>query len=240
MVKTDTGQPLVWGVASLTLPGEKECGDQYLVKQYEQGVLVAVVDGVGHGEKAARVAKTATATLAEYAYASPVSLLERCHWVLRGSRGVVMSLASFDLSHHTLTWLGVGNVEGILLRARAFKARAVPGGAMIFSTEGMPREARESILLKGGIIGYQLPSLRPLTISVEPGDLLIFATDGIRSAFTRALPLAGSPQEMANYILAEHKRGTDDALVLVARYQGLVLSQGSSEYGRRVEGESDG
>ena len=76
------------------------------------------------------------------------------------------------------------------------------------------------ILLKGGIIGYQLPSLRPLTISVEVGDLLIFATDGIRSAFTRALPVAGSLQEMADYILAKHQRGTDDALVLVARYQG--------------------
>jgi phosphoserine phosphatase RsbX len=220
MVKTDTDQPLAWGVASLTLAGEKECGDQYLIKHHERGVLVAVVDGVGHGEKAAGVAKIATAVLTEYAHESPVSLLERCHWVLRGTRGVVMSLASFDLSSHSLTWLGVGNVEGILLRARAFRARSGPGGLAIFSTEGMPREARESILLKGGIIGYQLPSLRPLTISVEAGDLLIFATDGIRSAFTRALPLAGSPQEMADYILAEHQRGTDDALVLVVRYQG--------------------
>lgn len=239
MVKADAGQPLAWGVASLTLPGEKECGDQYLVKAHERGVLVAVVDGVGHGEKAAGVAKVATATLAEYAHETPVSLLERCHRVLRGSRGVVMSLASFDLSSHSLTWLGVGNVEGTLLRARAFRARFSPGGSASLSTEGIPREARESILLKGGIVGYQLPSLRPLTISVEAGDMLIFATDGIRSAFTRALPLAGSPQEMADYILAEHRRGTDDALVLVARYQGLVLSQGTPEPGRRVEGGND-
>jgi hypothetical protein len=63
-----------------------------------------------------------------------------------------------------------------------------------------------------------------LTIPVETGDLLIFATDGIRSAFTRALPLTGSPLEMADYILAEHRRGTDDALVLVARYQGVPLN----------------
>jgi phosphoserine phosphatase RsbX len=239
MVKTDTGQPLAWGVASLTLVGEKECGDQCLIKAHERGVLVAVVDGVGHGEKAARVAKIATATLAEYAHESPVSLLERCHWVLRGTRGVVMSLASFDLSNHSLTWLGVGNVEGILLRARAFKARFGPGGSGVLSSEGIPREARESILLKGGIIGYQLPSLRPLTISVETGDLLIFATDGIRSAFTRTLPLASSPQEIADYILAEHQRGTDDALVLVARYQGLVLSSPPNPPKGGARGEGD-
>jgi negative regulator of sigma-B (phosphoserine phosphatase) len=225
MVESNSSQALAWGVASLALAGEKESGDQFLVKPYERGILVAVVDGVGHGEKAAGVAKTATSVLAEYAHESTVSLLERCHRALRGTRGVVMSLASFDPSSSSLTWLGVGNVEGILLRARAFKARPVPGGATILSTEGMTREARETILLKGGIVGYQLPSLRPLTVPVEAGDLLILATDGVRSAFSRALPLADSPQAMADYILAQHQRGTDDALVLVARYQGLALSQ---------------
>jgi serine phosphatase RsbU (regulator of sigma subunit) len=191
-----------------------------LVKLHERGALVAVVDGVGHGEKAAMVAQTATATLAEHAHESPAALLERCHRVLKGTRGVVMSLASFEVSTHSLTWLGIGNVEGILLRAKALKLKWPMNDPALFSTEGIPREARESILLKGGIVGYQLPSLRPVTHPVEAGDILIFATDGIRSTFSRALPLAGSPQEIADYILAEHRRGTDDALVLVARYQG--------------------
>jgi serine phosphatase RsbU (regulator of sigma subunit) len=238
MVETNSGQFLTWGVASLSLLGEKESGDQYLVKGHERGVLVAVVDGVGHGQKAATVAKIATATLAEYAHEAPILLLERCHRVLRGTRGVVMSLASFDISSSSLTWLGVGNVEGVLLRASALKARSGPGGLALLTTEGMPREARESILLKGGIIGYQLPSLRPLTHSVEAGDLLIFATDGIRSAFTRALPLAESPQVIADFILAEHRRGTDDALVLVARYQGSALR--SPRLGEQAEGRDDG
>jgi hypothetical protein len=207
-------------VAAVTLAGESQCGDQHLVKLHSRGALVAVIDGVGHGEKAATVAKAATATLAEYSHESPVLLLERCHRALRGTRGVVMSLASFETSSNSLTWLGVGNVEGILLRAHVLKAKQRWEASTRLSTEIMPREARESVLLKGGIVGYQLPSLRPVTIPVARDDILIFATDGIRSAFTKALPLAGSPQEIANYILAEHQRGTDDALVLVARYQG--------------------
>src|SRR4029079_12119488 len=113
--------------------------------------------GVGHGDKAASVARAATATLAEYAHETPTSLIERCHRALRGSRGVVMSLASFDLSANSLTWLGVGNVGGILLRARLFKARPEAGSTPLLSTETMPREARESVLLKGGIVGYHLP-----------------------------------------------------------------------------------
>lgn len=221
MAEINTSLLIEWGVASKTLAGERECGDQHLVKTHPRGVLVAVIDGVGHGDKAASVAKAATATLAQHAHESPVLLLERCHHALRGTRGVVMSLASFESSTNSLTWLGVGNVEGILLRAKLLEMKQGRNGSTWLSTENLPREARETILLKGGIVGYQLPALRPVTIPVGRGDILIFATDGIRSAFTRALPLAGSPQEIANHILAEHQRGTDDALALVARYQGM-------------------
>ena len=59
---------------------------------------------------------------------------------------------------------------------------------------------------------------RPVEIAIEPGDTLIFATDGIRSGFTGDLPQNGSAQEMADTIFQEYGRGTDDALVLVARY----------------------
>ena len=50
------------------------------------------------------------------------------------------------------------------------------------------------------------------------GDTLIFVTDGIRSGFAKGLSTSDPPQLMADRILAEHSKGSDDALVLVARY----------------------
>jgi negative regulator of sigma-B (phosphoserine phosphatase) len=205
-------RPLIeWGVATQTKNGHPESGDQCLVKPFPNGTLVAVVDGLGHGDNAAAVAKTAVTTLQSYAHESVVSLMKRCHQSLRGSRGVVMSLASFNALKGTMTWLGVGNVDGILLPA---------------DVKEDPKH--KSLLLRGGVVGYRLPTLRDAVLPVRQGDILIFVTDGIRSGFVKdqiqeagiaqTIDKTKSPQQIANYILAQYGRDTDDALVLVARY----------------------
>ena len=55
-------------------------------------------------------------------------------------------------------------------------------------------------------------------IPVRWGDILILATDGIRSDFARDVIVTDPVQRIADRILAEHRKGTDDALVLVSRY----------------------
>ena len=143
----------------------------------------------------------AIAVLRDHAHEPPEALFQRCHRRLIGSRGVVMSLASVDVADGRLTWLGVGNVEGILLRADV-------------------SQRREAILLRGGIVGYRLPALHPTTISLARGDVLLLATDGLRSAFARDIQPGRSAAEMADELLARYLRGNDDALILVARYLG--------------------
>ena len=196
---------LEWGAASLALPGHTESGDLHLVAPFPNGVLVAVVDGLGHGFEAAAASKIALATLKEHLNEPVTSLVHRCHERLKGTRGVVMSLASFMVQDGTMTWLGVGNVEGILLRP---------------PTNANP--AREWIVLRAGVVGYSLPSLRASVLHVRLGDTLIFATDGIRPSFAESPSLNDSPQRIAERILARSGRDTDDALVLVARYLGGV------------------
>jgi len=73
---------------------------------------------------------------------------------------------------------------------------------------------------RGGIVGSELPRLQPQQHHLATGDLLIFATDGIREGFVEGLPGDATPQQLADHILARHRKGTDDALVLVARYRG--------------------
>lgn len=191
---------LEWGVASALAPGESESGDQYLVEPYEGGVLVAVVDGLGHGSEAAASAASAVKTLRSEPQAPLIWLMKRCHEALIGARGAVMSMAAFNEHYGIITWSGVGNVEAILLRA------------------GQTRP--EVLLRRGGVVGYQLPPLSASVITVAAGDTLILATDGIRTQFADAIRLGDLPQTIADRILKDYGRGDDDALVLVAEYRG--------------------
>jgi negative regulator of sigma-B (phosphoserine phosphatase) len=168
--------PLVeWGVAARAFDGRTESGDQYLVESFPNGVLVAVVDGLGHGPNAVVAGKTAIAALRDRGQDPVALLLRRCHESLRRTRGVVMSLASFDAVAGIMTWLGVGNVKGLLL-----------------SKAGEARCTQERLLLRGGVVGYNLPTLRPTVLPVARGDTLVFATDGLRSAFAHELALGSS------------------------------------------------
>src|SRR5947207_1130378 len=193
-----------WAVAELVLPGQTESGDRCLVTAPSEGGLVAVVDGLGHGAEAAGAAKAAVSSLERHAQEPIIQLIRSCHRSLAGTRGVVMSVAVFDAHAETMTWVGVGNVEGVLLRAQA---TTILG--------------RESLLLRGGVVGGHLPALAAAILPVTRGDALIFATDGIRSDFVvRPLPADDEPQQLADDILAKWGTRTDDALVLVARYLG--------------------
>jgi phosphoserine phosphatase RsbX len=204
--------PLIdWGVAASALPGQLQSGDLHLVKPVPTGVLLAVVDGLGHGADAATAARTAVTTLDEHASESLLALLERCHAALKGSRGVVMSLAFVDRERNALAWAGVGNVECMLFHTHA----ATPSTA-----------ARVSLVTRGGIVGSELPQVRAQVLPLAAGDVVIFATDGIREGFSDGLQFEAPPQQLAAHILSQHGKGTDDALVLVARYRGGTRTSG--------------
>jgi negative regulator of sigma-B (phosphoserine phosphatase) len=165
--------------------------------------LLGALDGLGHGEEAAAASAIAVGVLEEEPEAPLERLIRRCHEALLQTRGVVMSLASFDGREGTLTWSGVGNVAGVLLRA---DASAVP--------------EREELLLRGGVVGQRLPELRASVLAVVAGDVLVFATDGVRREFPDALSAGESPLPLAERILSRFARDLDDSLVLTVRFLG--------------------
>ena len=61
------GHAISWGVAESPLPGEHESGDRHVVQLSAAGVLIAAIDGMGHGAEAAAAAKLAASTLEEFA-----------------------------------------------------------------------------------------------------------------------------------------------------------------------------
>lgn len=189
-----------WGVVSYPLPGESQSGDQYIIQEHPNGVLAGVVDGLGHGSEAAHAAQIAVRTLSRFPHESVISLVRRCHQELLQTRGVVMSLASFDFREDLVTWIAVGNVEGILARGGSESQQPVA-----------------HIVQRGGVVGFQLPQLHAGVHPVSTGDTLILATDGVRPDFYDNLTVHDSPEKLAKDIGERFRKESDDSLVLVLR-----------------------
>jgi serine/threonine protein phosphatase PrpC len=195
---------LDWAVAARPIPGQSVSGDQCVVEVTETEALLAVIDGIGHGPEAAAAAEKAVDVLRENP-AEPVEvLLVLCHTALARTRGAAITVASISATSGSMTWLGVGNVEAVLLRGVPGK---VPGSS-----------SHEWALLLGGIVGHQLPTLRPRIVDLQPGDTLLMATDGIARSFAEDASVMVGPARLADRILENLARPNDDALVLAARY----------------------
>jgi len=192
-----------WGVASSVLPGQSQSGDRHFVCSFPDGALLGVVDGLGHGDEAAAASAKAVHVIENGAELPITALMQRCHEELKATRGVVISVASVTISRGLMAWIGVGNVQGVLLRA---------------GTQ-MP-QPQEVLLLRGGVLGIHLPPLAAEVLEVLPGDILIFATDGVREEFARGPITADASEEAAKNVLGHFWKGNDDALVLVARFLG--------------------
>lgn len=192
------------GVANSTFSGEGESGDLFLVEPHPDGMLVAVVDGVGHGIEAAKVAQLVVSILRCHAQEPVDELINYCHTGLRGTRGAVLALAAFNARNRSMTWTGVGNVEGKLF-AQGRSAAPL------------------TLLSASGTLGQgQAIPVHPFEVQVDVGDTLILASDGVRSDFYLDLDVRQSPQQLADLILARSALRKDDALVVVARYAGTI------------------
>jgi phosphoserine phosphatase RsbX len=197
----DVSSAYEWGVAGQAHHGERRSGDLGLVVPRADGTLTAVVDALGHGDEAADAAEAAVACISSHADDDLDAIVRRCHDTLRNTRGAVVALA-VARDDGTLTWTGVGNVEAVLVRKDAPSA---------------PRH--EHALRLGGVLGMQVPRVRPSRAELAPGDVLVFATDGVGKDFLDRLNAAPA-QRMADGILRRHATGRDDALVLVGRFVG--------------------
>jgi negative regulator of sigma-B (phosphoserine phosphatase) len=197
-------EPVEWAIATKCRRGETTSGDLAVVTLVPGGVLVAGIDGLGHGDEAAHAARTAAEVLRESPSRDLVLLVERCHAALKGTRGAAISLAFVSPSDRGVTWLGVGNVEG----------RVLSGDPSAIRPKG-------SLPLGNGVPGHELPPVRAATLELRTGDILVLATDGVDAVFADSLDISGSTQAISERILADHWRPTDDALVVAVRYLGM-------------------
>jgi len=192
------------GIATRPKGGQSINGDAYFVGEYDDKVLLAVLDGVGHGEEANRAARRAIAFLANYRQPGLETLIQGCHRELRGTRGVVISLSLMNKGNSTLSHAGIGNIE----------SRIITGNNRMVHLISM-----------NGIIGHNLKKVKEFQYPYHPGDTMVMFSDGISSRFMTDLVREGIPSPLnplvdlpavAQRILETYSKD-DDATVLLAR-----------------------
>jgi serine/threonine-protein kinase RsbT len=176
-------------------PGPVAPGRRAVVCDFDGGVLIALVAGVGSDADVA--ARAAVEILARAASQSPIALAERCHSALASTGGTALGLVSLSGIGPRATWLSLGKVS-VAMR------KAAPAARPAIATAPALR----------GVAGRSLPPLRATTLTIAPGDTFVLSVGG-RIPPERADALAqAAPDETATRLLGTAGAG---GLVLVAR-----------------------
>jgi serine/threonine-protein kinase RsbT len=176
-----TAEPLVeWEIARRE--GADASGRREIVAPFRNGVLLAAVAGAGSGDRAASSAEAAASSLEAHPEESPISLIERSHEALRATGGASIALASISSLDARMTWIGVGESEGLLVRASPASV------------------ASESAPVHPGLLGDRLPPLRASTVFVTRGDTLLLTSGPRPGGLPLELPPGRPVQEAAEAI----------------------------------------
>lgn len=174
-------------------------GDSWSCLRFDQSLAVTVVDGLGHGPKAAEAAHAAVDAFQRSAHrAGPAQAIQRAHEALLSTRGAVMAVANIDPQTQTLRFAGLGNISAVIYTHGV--------AARLGSTEGT--------------VGYGARKARECSVDWSPHSTLILNTDGLSSRWNLAKHprlLACHPVLIAAVLHRDFARNTDDATVVVVK-----------------------
>ena len=181
--------------------GEKLSGDAALVHWNDDGVLVAVIDVLGHGPDAHELAVQLSGILSKWltgpAAPSPERALSVLHEAARGTRGAVAAVAWLDSRTLEGSVVGIGNV-----RCRLFGSVA------------------RTVEFREGVLGCRIRSQTPFSFVLRPADVLLLFSDGVPGRFKSSeypsLTLDPAPA-IASNIVRRFGKGIDDASCAVIR-----------------------
>ncbi len=179
-------------------PGEWVSGDATTVRPLEEGVFAAIVDVLGHGPEAHELAQVIDGFLERYAGADVAAVMARLHAHVRGSRGAAAGLCSIDTASGRVCYVGTGNT--VLRRFGRAETRLVS---------------------QDGVLGQNMRTPKVQTLQLDPDDLLVLYTDGVRDRFT-AEDYPGlfhqPPAEVVRNVIRRFGKDHDDAACIALRF----------------------
>ena len=185
-----------FGVVRIAKPGEEACGDGVALLHDGSRTRMMVADGLGHGVGASEAAAAAARAFEANAGHPLPRVMERLHGALRHTRGAAIALAEVDRETRALTYVGVGNISGVI----------VAGGTS------------QSLVSHNGTVGFQLLRVKEFAYAWPEGALLVMHSDGIGSRWTLdGYPglAARHPSLVAGVLYRDFSRGRDDSTVAV-------------------------
>lgn len=185
------------GVVQTPMRGEAVCGDAYELFKFDDGFLIVVADGLGHGHHAAEASQQACKAVAGNTDLSPADLIKRVHEQLRATRGAAVSIARFYSNHRIIRYAGVGNVTGVILHAGR----------------------TTQMISHNGTAGHEVRRIQQFEYSAPPDSTLLMYSDGLSSRWNTALLPAIQPCHpslQAAVLYHESVRGRDDATIVAA------------------------
>jgi hypothetical protein len=177
-------------------PGYTVNGDGIVARRREHDWLLAVVDGVGHGSRAAEASGKILDYLQDDATSTDLAeLLHGCDRRAEGTRGAAIGLISMVHNSSQLAYLGVGNVSTSLWT---------------------PDQKSETLINHNGIVGRLRRIFDPLLYETSDYQLLLMHSDGIssRAAYETMREWDGSLEAQADRILARSRQRDDVSLLL--------------------------
>lgn len=183
----------------LPKPGEEECGDGFSSITTADHIKLFLGDGLGHGADAAYAVQKAIAAFNECRDDDPVDIIRYINEQVKKTRGLVGTIAVFDVQQKTWRICGVGNI------ATKFFGPTMTKGYMAYN----------------GIIGLNVPrNLNAQELPYENGQHLIMCSDGIKSRWD-TLKYTGILRYdlsiLAASIVKDFARNTDDMSVLTCK-----------------------
>ncbi len=188
------------GIYGRPYPGEDVSGDQALFVRGEDSLLLAAIDGLGHGLPARFASDEATVSFRSHPGTSLASMIESCHLALHKTRGAVATLARVLEPEDELEAACVGNVT------------------MHVAGPGRSKRSLGASWVIGSAGGRRKPSLERLALADR--DAVVLFSDGLSSRLDLSHELdllREHPIVIAQQTLERYARGNDDALVLAAR-----------------------
>ncbi|NIA13614.1 MAG: SpoIIE family protein phosphatase [Nitrospiraceae bacterium] len=176
---------------------EPHCGDLAGFWEHDGKVVLCMIDGLGHGKYAEQAAMAALGFFERHRYEPLLEVFAACDQALHNTRGVAMGVAVAEPAAGTLTYAGIGNTR-----------------AMVVGQE------TTRLLSHYGIVGGGYRTLKTETVPLAPGDLVIMYTDGIEEVIDLSgygETLRTELRRLAETIIEDWRRATDDAAILVFR-----------------------
>jgi anti-sigma regulatory factor (Ser/Thr protein kinase) len=187
-----------WGAFTRPQVGEDINGDGYVIKTTEGRQLIAIIDGLGHGEGARTATAAAVEAVEQNAEANVEVILRAAHEALRSTRGAVMGLAAIDYAARTVDYTGIGNTE--------------------FRVLGGTKPLR--FISLNGTLGSRLDRVKVFKEQLPRAATMVLTTDGVSDRWDpENYPgLVGlDPQLLCGVVMRDYGRANDDSTILCGR-----------------------